>query len=284
MSKSNPQFKVNRQIASNLMSPAFLNGVAAPQIFQQAKELVDIWTAKYQAAQGRPFASELDISIVSYVALRSIAFGPSASNELRSYTEMLQSPTASKQVHMDKEGGNQKDVPFPFPECPAVHQYHVTRKVETFIARAQAFPFPRMVWHVLHLFGAVRKYLRIRDEHFDTAYAAARERVERAADGRGQLSSGLDYMIHRAELAAQRRDVQSVMSLPMMRDEMTGYVSVGHRTIAQAFRACLGHLSAHADTQVKLRAALHVAIPEAVGQGRLPTVTPDLPNSQRSPI
>lgn len=28
MSKSNPQFKVNRQIASNLMSPAFLNGVS----------------------------------------------------------------------------------------------------------------------------------------------------------------------------------------------------------------------------------------------------------------
>lgn len=59
--RSNETFKRSRKWMQDLMAPAFLLGVAGPQIYTAMSELMDLWEEKARLAQGHPFEASGDL-------------------------------------------------------------------------------------------------------------------------------------------------------------------------------------------------------------------------------
>jgi hypothetical protein len=73
--KTNHQWKYNRGLIQDLMTPTFLHGVAAPRLHLAISNLVAFWKEKVRLANGHPFSATDDICLSALDAVWSFAFG-----------------------------------------------------------------------------------------------------------------------------------------------------------------------------------------------------------------
>ncbi|KAI1033848.1 hypothetical protein LB503_010979 [Fusarium chuoi] len=56
------RWKAHRKLVADTMSPAFLGGVAGPQMWKSTMKLIDLWRVKERLAKGRPFSVEFPVA------------------------------------------------------------------------------------------------------------------------------------------------------------------------------------------------------------------------------
>ncbi|KAJ3958252.1 hypothetical protein N0V92_005179 [Colletotrichum tropicale] len=76
--KTGPQWKAQRRLLQDLMTPGFLHSVAAPNIYKSALRLLDLWKRKSQLADGGAFSAEHDIFYAALDAVLDFGFGDAA--------------------------------------------------------------------------------------------------------------------------------------------------------------------------------------------------------------
>ncbi|KIW22942.1 uncharacterized protein PV07_11185 [Cladophialophora immunda] len=91
------KFKFHKELMKDLMLPQFLSTVNGPVIYQKAMTLVELWKAKAQIAQQRPFDVKQDLYKLAYDIIMAISFGLSdESSCTRTQLRALLSEKASR--------------------------------------------------------------------------------------------------------------------------------------------------------------------------------------------
>ena len=72
---SSPEYKFHKDLMRDLMLPQFLNSVNAPEIYDKAMLLVDLWKLKANITQGRPFIFKDDIHKAALDIIMAVSFG-----------------------------------------------------------------------------------------------------------------------------------------------------------------------------------------------------------------
>ncbi|KAH6896681.1 cytochrome P450 [Thelonectria olida] len=257
-----PRYKQHKELLKGLMSPAFLNEISAPRLYDGAKSLIGLWGLKIERGRGRPFDAGHDLHLATLDIICSVAFGLDEDNEtLRSEIAYLRSfdPCVTD-----------IDDPVHFPNAPAIPEVTALLNLSDMIAIAQSSPFPSISQHfaMLRPKHARAWWYRRRLVHRQTAKS-----VKRLQEGKAfSQECALDQLLWREMCAAKKARRKPNFYSPIIRDELIGYLLGGHDTTATTMSWWVKYMSRHQPVQKRLRLELRQAHSAAFSKGRWPTI------------
>ncbi|KAF4873653.1 Cytochrome P450 monooxygenase TRI13 [Colletotrichum siamense] len=261
MRTRDPQFKANRELVKDLMTPNFLNTVSAPAIYSNTLRLVELWKLKAKKASGLPFQADKDINMATFDIIKEVALGEGDSeNTTEAYIKIIHETAAAK----PNTSGEVE-----FPEQPPDEDLVSHHAHQEAVGASLTAPSP---W-LYHVINNRRRHMKeayaIRHRMLENQVSLAVQRLERGQPVR----SALDYMIQREMNAAKKAGRSPTFDSSQLRDELYGYIGAGHETTSTSFQWAIKHLTVHQDVQQKLRRALQLAFAESVAQSRQPSVS-----------
>jgi hypothetical protein len=192
---SSEQFKSNRALMKDLMTPSFLNEVSAPRLYVSIQSLVNLWDVKARLAQGRAFPAHDDIVNATLDMISGAAFG----------LKETDGSTHAQLEHLSQIG--KIDVPesidapviLPVVDRPPEMQAFITL-VETIEVAVKA-PFARLAhWVVRQM-----PFYRRANAHKEALLARELEKArQRFQSGDEVKRSALDDILHRELNAAKK--------------------------------------------------------------------------------
>ncbi|KAF6835259.1 cytochrome p450 [Colletotrichum musicola] len=250
--KTGPEWKARRRLLQDLMTPAFLHDVAAPQIYKSCQLLLELWGRKAEIADGRAFDAEHDVFHAALDALDKI-------NSL-----------SAREVQQMRSASTER-VDFPVaPDSPVIKS--IIQAAEN-VAGVGATGVPRLAWLVIGWKPSIRSAREARRKFMDDQIFQAIDRYK--AGGKDQttksIKSAIDLIVQREDMVAQKQGKHASNWLEIMRDESSGFVIAGHDPTSTNFCWGLKFLADDPAVQQKLVENLRAAFPVAVGEKRLTT-------------
>ncbi|KAK8080418.1 hypothetical protein PG997_008236 [Apiospora hydei] len=264
MATSNPQFKANRELVKDLMTPHFLNTVSGPEIYNNAQNFIELWKLKAQKAGGRPFRAEDDLHTMTFDIIKVVALGEGDNQSMTAlYTDLVRSTAANAQ---DASSAGQ-DEPFVFPENEPNVDLRAHGTQQEAVGAAATQPFPGLFHKMNNRKPVMREAFAAKFSMLDRQVSLGVKRMEAGAE----VKSALDYMMQREIASAKKAGRAPVFNSPSMYDELYGYIGAGHETSSTSLQWGLKHLAADQRVQTTLRESLRAAYADAVSEGRQPT-------------
>ncbi|KAH8681786.1 cytochrome P450 [Xylariales sp. PMI_506] len=264
MHSDDPRFKGNKELVRDLMSPAFLHEVNAPQIYSKCSTLIDLWLFKCKVANGAPFEAKDDITDAAFDMINAavFAFGDDLTFSKRSLDNLASAPNAS--FSKDANGA------VIFPRPPLVPDLDVLMTVAAYLGDSVVAPIP-WLWHYYRMLtdSPLRRKIRRKNELIK---AQLRTSLERLENGDRVQRSATDFLIQRENAVSQKEHRTPDYYSGRTIDELFGYIVAGHETTSTALAWILKLLSDHQEVQAKLREAIREALPAAIAEGRRPNV------------
>ncbi|OAA71633.1 cytochrome P450 monooxygenase [Cordyceps fumosorosea ARSEF 2679] len=277
--KTGPLWSARRRLLQDLMSPAFLHGVAAPNMYAGACRLLELWRVKRRiAGTGRPFAAALDLSYATLDALYEFGYGDGTDE--RALAEQLKLlGSLSEEAQNAIRGSAAPTEPVDFPRAPLAPAMDAMLRTMENIPTVAVTGFPDIVWRVLAWFPRVRRLRALKDQFIRDQVDKAVDRLSKAGEegedddmgGYSKLKCALDLILLRERALAKKENRTPVYWSKTLKDEMFGFVTGGHETSANVLAWGVKFLADHPAHQSALRARLRAAHPAAVAEGRFPT-------------
>ncbi|KAK1981893.1 cytochrome P450 [Colletotrichum cereale] len=267
--KTGPEWKQHRRLLQDLMSPQFLNEVAAPTVYAGVLRLVGLWRDKARIADGRPFSAETDIYYGALDAVMAFVFGGGFPSSAIRPTMELVGGLADDDVARLRDGG---DGPVDFPEGQCDETLKATLDVAASIEQLQGSPIPRLKWWFLEKTPAMRRTFRIKKAYVRDEIAKALRRLQEVGNEESKALSAVELVVLRERKMAENEGRQPDFFSETMVDEVFGVVVAGHDTTSTTMCWGVKLLADHPGTQTALRSALRSALPEAFAENRSPTV------------
>lgn len=207
-------FKQHRRWLQDLMTPAFLHGVAGPQIYTAFTDLLELWDQKLRLAEGHPFEASSDIYHTALDAAWAAVFGadPSNSNirahlKICSSTQSLELPS-----NMDKE------VSLPTAPNPAAMQSIITLadSLETSIKS----PVPKIAHWFLRQTPSMRKAKVIKDNFIKNEVEKTKQRFAAQVESDREVRCAMDDIIRREILLSEKENRTPMLHSRAMYDEV----------------------------------------------------------------
>ncbi|KAK1447482.1 cytochrome P450 [Colletotrichum melonis] len=266
--KTGPEWKAHRRLLQDLMTPNFLNNVAAPNIYKSARNLLGLWKMK-TAATDKPFSAEQDIFYTALDAVFDFGFGSSVEHRaLIPQMRMLQSGS-EKKAGIDES--NTKAASFPI--APIHPTLETAIKTADNVTGVAATGFPDIAWWLIGLKPSVKSMRTFRKAFFKEQVQKAVERYEGQAQDNDDsyVKSAIDLMIHRETVFAGKENRKPIYWSDAVNDELLGFVVAGHDTTSTTLCWGVKFLSDNPACQQQLRESLRVAHPNAISDDRLPS-------------
>lgn len=193
--KTNATWKSHRRLLQDLMSPGFLDGVAAPVIYQQVSNLVRLWDFKAQLAQGRPFTAAADICDTALDAVHGFSYGQEFEHRaIKSTLDYYESKTQDLTARLSKIGGANEPMEFPIPKKDTIIKSVLT--LTSTFGEVQGTFIANLKWPILTRMPKLVKAKEIRDESIRKQIRAAVERTHTHPDP-STVRSAVDHMVRR---------------------------------------------------------------------------------------
>ncbi|EOD51785.1 putative cytochrome p450 monooxygenase protein [Neofusicoccum parvum UCRNP2] len=255
------EWKSHRRLLQDLMTPSFLEKVAAPAIYDSIHETAKLWTLKAQLAPEKAFSAASDIHHAALDAVLSFSFGKSFPHKVTSLqTELLAS---LKEITSEDD-----KVIFPEAQLPTSIQALIDTTAS--ITQIKSAAFPRLKWELIsrlpHLARAIRQKNALIRQELSKAVSTA----ERGGRDDSWVQSAVDHIVSREALAARRDNRAPAPFSPVLRDEVFGFLVAGHDTTSTSLAWGVKLLADHPPAQERLRAALRRAFAAAVDEDRGP--------------
>lgn len=209
MLTSDPQFRRNRALVKDLMTPQFLHAVNAPEIWRNAVHFVELWKWKAKVAEGRAFEAAQDVGHMTFDIIKNVAVGRDGRTMMEVYFDELKSDF---DIPGTKKTGNDNIIEFPKP--PRDDTLEAQHRMNKALTPGLAVPM-----QIFHAINNRRPYMR-------EAYASKEKMLRRQVDlavarheADEPLDSALDFMIRREMGAAQKEGRAPVFDSPAMFDE-----------------------------------------------------------------
>lgn len=138
--KTNTEWKSQRRLIQDLMTPSFLHDVAGPVIHQNASVLIELWRNKNRIAHHRPWEAAKDINRVALDAVMSFAFG-----------ERFKHSATKAALHAIKgleslDGSGGSDEPVEFPPGQIYEALQAILDLSETVGEVQGSPMPKLTW------------------------------------------------------------------------------------------------------------------------------------------
>ncbi|KAI0534840.1 cytochrome P450 monooxygenase [Xylaria digitata] len=271
-------FKAQRRLIQDLMTPAFLRGIAGPVIHRSTQVLIDLWRVKCRAAEGRPFEAALDLSYAVMDAITAFAFGETFRAQHSTTKPALEALEAFLRIEAEaerdssvcKKGGVEEPVQFPRGSVDEVLQA-ILDLTET-IGELQGNPLPKLMWMYVLRKPRISRARCIKEACIRNELESAASRVETAAG----VGSAVDHMVLREKALAEKQKRKPDYLSRAMMDEIFGFVFAGHETTSTTLSWAVKFLADHTVVQTRLRHALQSSFGatgptfEAISSMRLP--------------
>lgn len=266
--KTGPEWKGRRRLLQDLMSPGFLNNVAAPSIYASSLNFLRLWELKADMAEGRPFSASKDIFCAALDAVLAFALGTEfEENATRAQVQLLQGLPAEE---LSKASRGDNPVGFPTASMGEAisGMLTLTRSVE----RVRSAASMRTRWWFIR-----------REKAFQAAWKAKEdclhEQLDKAVQARTQyqqkgdewVRSAVDHMVDREAHLSEKEGRRADYHSSAMVSEVFGFIVAGHDTTSTTLCWGVKFLADHQEVQHRLRNDLQTAFSAAKEEGRLPT-------------
>ncbi|KAG6354378.1 hypothetical protein INS49_004395 [Diaporthe citri] len=268
--KTNAVWKSHRRLLQDLMSPGFLDGVAAPVIYHHVSNLVRLWEMKAQIAHGRPFKAATDIYNTALDAVNGFTYGQGFEHRaIQPTLEYFERTTQETTEKLRGNGGVEDAIEFPIQPPDEVVRAAVT--VTSAFADVQTSPVAHLKWPLLTRMPKLVKAKEIRDNSIRKEIHAAVERAQTHPDP-SSIRSAVEHMVRRETTLAEKEGRAPDFFSTTMFDELFGFVIGGHDTTSTTFSWGVKFLADNPHAQTRLRSALQSGFSAAKAEGRAPTV------------
>ncbi|KXH68637.1 cytochrome P450 [Colletotrichum salicis] len=265
------EWKAHRRLLQDLMSPPFLQDVAAPAICSNVTNLIDLWQYKTRIADGRPFDVSEDIFYVALDAVTAFSFGKDfPHNATKPVADLIRGLDSSQLNELRASGTIDDPIKFPSVECDEV--LSTILDVTVAIERLHGSPWPVLKWKIIEKFPPVSRTMRLKNEFIVGELNKATSRQLANNDNDTWMRSAVDLMVQREKKIA-RDDVRvpDFHSLTM-KDELFGILTGGHDTTSTTVLWGLKLLADHPTIQSRLRTCMESRYSAASKECRTPSV------------
>ncbi|KAK7432279.1 hypothetical protein QQZ08_001224 [Neonectria magnoliae] len=263
MESRDSRFRAHKELLRDLMTPAFLNEISAPRLYERTASLIELWSLKVDKGYGRPFNASHDLYLATLDIICSVAFG------LDDDKGTLQREITHVQSLPSSGPSNEND-PVHFTHGPTHPKTAALFDLADMISVAQSSPFP--AWS--------QALAMLKPKHAK-AWWHRRRLIQRQTTKsvkkltEGSLSArecALDQLLWREMNAAKKADRKPDYYSPVIRDELIGYLLGGHDTTATTLSWWVKYMSRHQRVQDRLRIELRQAHSPAIEEARWPTI------------
>ncbi len=224
--KTGPVWTAHRRLLQDIMSPEFLHGVAAPNMYRGACRLLELWRIKCAiAGEGRPFAANHDLSYATFDAIYDFGYGEGT--EERALVEQLKLfHGLGEEARSELRNGAAPEEPVEFPQAPLAPAMDAVLRTTENVTKVAVTGFPDIAWRVLSWFPRVRRLRRLKDQFIQGQVDKAVDRVA-AADsssdtgGYSKLKCALDLIILRERALAAKENREPVYWSDSIKDEVS---------------------------------------------------------------
>ncbi|VUC30843.1 unnamed protein product [Clonostachys rosea] len=263
--KTGPAWKAHRRLLQDLMSPSFLNDVAAPNIYHSAEALVRLWREKARVADDRSFSTETDVYYAALDAVLDFGFGDSFPHRAIPHQQKLIETANSDPSSKDS------DV-IEFAKAPIHETLESMLLIADAIGAVADTGLVKLGWWWRNRQPAERKAHGIRDSLVKEQVLMAKDRLyQEESEVKSKIKSAVDLMVNREKIFAQKDGREPVYWSDDIRDEILGFVVAGHDTTSTTLLWAVKYLTDSPDAQKKLRDALRSTHSDPYAEGRPPT-------------
>jgi hypothetical protein len=203
-------FRSRRQLRQDLMAPKFLNNYFGPFSHSKGLDLVKLFEAKANIANGRPFRVREDYARAVLDMMLYHAFG-------ETYDESALDPQLELLANTDPSSipKGSIDEPVAFPEAPRSFFLHLLHETAEIMERTTISPTPQLSfwWWTKQSW-----YKKIVSERSRVMV----EQLRKAADNvhLGKINSALEHMMMREQAAAKKQGREPRLISESMADEV----------------------------------------------------------------
>ncbi|KAK7958081.1 cytochrome P450 [Apiospora saccharicola] len=273
--RTNARHKAQRRLIQDSMSASFLHGVAGPTIHRGAVRLVELWRAKCDMAEGRPWSATDDLDHAVLDAVNGFAYRPNFPHSaLRPAIRAVQGLDAQAIQTLRSQAAAAPDQVVQFPTGPMEEVIRASMDVTQSIKHVQGSIWPALRREYVIRKPYMRKARRIRDEFITRELREAARRMEdnnAASQTEKTEKSAVDLMVRRCKEAAQKEGKEPDYCSNVMKDEAFGFIIAGADTTSTTLSWGVKLLADHPAAQTKLRAALQRGFAQARSERRNPT-------------
>ncbi|KAK3396961.1 cytochrome P450 [Sordaria brevicollis] len=271
-----PRFKRNRNLINHLMAPSFVNRVSGPETYRGVNLLIQLWKAKCERAQGRPFRADHDLSHSALDAISAaIITLPESETITRNRLEAVKQipvPVAGK----DNVSPNDVNTPITFPEGAMPPFLGAVITMTTSLMLTQVSPLPTLTYKIAKMLPTLKNAIATKEAYLTSkineslVLLDSRNPSRNAGDGESIPQNAVHAVLRERHLAAKEGHEPNYHSRHTL-DEFVGLLVAGHDTTAVAMAWGVKYLADHPTVQDRLRSELRKAMPVAFAERRAPT-------------
>ncbi|KAK0106349.1 hypothetical protein ONS96_003985 [Cadophora gregata f. sp. sojae] len=265
MKSHDEEFKKHRRWLMDLMTPGFLNGIAAPHIYTACDDMLDVWQEKARLAQGHAFEAPSDVYHAALDAVWSLVFGADISN---STTKSAFRSLSSMQSLQLPTGINQE---VKIPEAPLPTSMAAIVSLVDTLAITITSPHPVFVHWLIRQLPSYRRNAKVRDDLIRDEVEKTRIRFEGKREKDVDVRCAMDDIMRRELSACEKEGRAPMYHSRAMYDEIFGLVVAAHDTTSTTLTWALKFLADYPEVQDKLRTELFSGHATAVSEKRKPT-------------
>lgn len=213
---TNDAWRAQRKSVADLMTPAFLNGVAAPQLHRAFTELIALWKQKMRLASGHAFSAKQDVYEAALEAIWAAVFGAfDMDTPTKGQKELLSS---KERILLPDDIG--EAVEFERPTAPAVFEavLRLTDSIESTIKS----PYPFVTGFLQRYYPSLRKHAKVKNAAIAEQIRRAEKRMaETKQTSNAVVSNGVDHILYRERLAAEKEKRAPLYYTPAIKDDVS---------------------------------------------------------------
>ncbi|CAF3524350.1 unnamed protein product [Fusarium graminearum] len=256
----NPQFKKNKELVRNLMTPTFLSEVSAPEIYDKCSRLVDLWNLKLNFADGKFFAASRDIHHAALDIIVCASFGIDTQD-----TQLVK-----EKDQLSIEPSSENDGEISFKEVSLREELGALTILSESVAKVVRTPSPPF-FHFLYrnLSSTMRNAIALTRKLQRREIANG---IKRRQNGEA-MKCALDEISVREEATAKKEGREPDYHSQAIASELMSYLIGGHETTSSTIRWGITYLNRNQRAQSELRKGLQEAYKQAKAEKRPPTLT-----------
>tara|TARA_R110002003_G_scaffold121_24_gene10868 strand:- start:443 stop:1597 length:1155 start_codon:yes stop_codon:yes gene_type:complete len=220
---TNDAFRANRKLLQDLMTPTFLNGVAAPHLHANFVDLMKLWSEKMRLSKGHPFSVKTDIYETALDAIWAAFFGIEGATVTRNQIDHL-----SPQKSVSLPPTTDEAVEFKHVEGPPA--FEAILRLTDSIEHCAKSPFPRLTGFALRYFPSMRRHAKAKDQAIAEQISKAEARIKQEKGDSGKVTNALDLMLRREKMIAQKQGRAPNYYSKAMRAEVRPFLLHSHPT------------------------------------------------------
>ena len=212
--KTNNEYKKHRRLLTDLMTPGFLNQVAAPQIYESTMRLINLWREKTRLGGGRIFSATKDINYCALDAVLAFTFG----TEMNLSANQPQLDYLSS-VSVLPSGDEDKVKPVVFPYEPLNPYIEAMFALSNSLETSMKAPTPKLAHWFLRQTKGMKTAFKNKNELLDREIDASLQRVK-GGSSEYVVRCAVDDMVRREIGAAAKEQREPAVHTKVFSDEV----------------------------------------------------------------